>query len=86
MVASNKRRTTMAKLNRERGLAERRVEKQTRKAARKQAATHDEQAAAPSPEQAAARPLASQAAVGAATRAFGDMAKADATARPEESA
>ena len=86
MATSNKKKTTMAKLNRERGLAERRVAKQTRKAARKQAATHDEQAAAPSREQEAAQPLANQAAIRAATRAFGDMAKTDATTRREKSA
>jgi hypothetical protein len=44
MASSNKRKTTMAKLNRERALAERRLEKQARKAARKQAAANDEQA------------------------------------------
>ena len=38
MASSNKRKTTMAKLNRERKLLERRHEKQARKAARKQAA------------------------------------------------
>jgi hypothetical protein len=38
MASSNKRKTTMAKLNRERKLLERRQEKQVRKAARKQAA------------------------------------------------
>jgi hypothetical protein len=38
MASSNKRKTTMAKLNRERKLLERRQEKQARKAARKQAA------------------------------------------------
>jgi len=86
MAASNKKKTTMSKLNRERGLAERRVAKQARKAARKQAATHDEQAAARSPEQEAARPLANQEAIGAAARAFGDMAATDATTRREESA
>jgi len=86
MAASNKRKTTMAKLNRERGLAERRAAKQARKAARKQAATRDEHAAARSPEQAAARPLANQAAIGAATPAFGDLATTDASTRPEESA
>jgi hypothetical protein len=85
MAASNKKKTTMSKLNRERGLAERRVAKQARKAARKQAATHDEQAAARSPEQEAARPLANQAAIGAAARAFGDMAATDATTGREES-
>ena len=38
MASSSKRKTTMAKLNRERGLAERRMAKEARKAARKQAA------------------------------------------------
>jgi hypothetical protein len=38
MASSNKRKTTMAKLNRERRLAERRVEKQAKKDARKRAA------------------------------------------------
>ena len=38
MASSNKRKTTMAKLNRERKLLEKRQEKQARKAARKQAA------------------------------------------------
>ena len=38
MASSNKRKTTMAKLNRERKLQERRLEKQAKKAARKQAA------------------------------------------------
>ena len=38
MASSNKRKTTMAKLNRERRLLERRAEKQAKKAARKQAA------------------------------------------------
>jgi hypothetical protein len=38
MASSNKRKTTMAKLNRERKLLERRQEKQARKVARKQAA------------------------------------------------
>ena len=37
-MASSKRKTTMAKLNRERRLLERRQEKQARKVARKQAA------------------------------------------------
>jgi hypothetical protein len=50
MGASKKRKTTMAKLNRERGLVERRLEKQARKAARRQAAL-DEQSAGPSPAQ-----------------------------------
>jgi hypothetical protein len=38
MASSGKRKTTMAKLNRERRLVERRQEKQSKKAARKQAA------------------------------------------------
>ncbi len=38
MGSGSKRKTTMAKLNRERRLLERRQEKQARKAARKQAA------------------------------------------------
>ncbi|HEY6781216.1 MAG TPA: hypothetical protein VI111_09685 [Thermoleophilaceae bacterium] len=38
MASSGKRKTTMAKLNRERGLLERRLEKQARKDARKRAA------------------------------------------------
>ena len=38
MASSSKRKTTMAKLNRERRLAERRLEKQARKEARKRAA------------------------------------------------
>ena len=38
MASSGKRKTTMAKLNRERRLAERRLEKQARKEARKRAA------------------------------------------------
>ncbi len=37
MASSGKRKTTMAKLNRERRLLERRAEKQAKKAARKQA-------------------------------------------------
>ena len=46
MASGSKRKTTMAKLNRERRLLERRQEKQAKKAARKQAAadaraTHD---------------------------------------------
>jgi hypothetical protein len=78
MAGGNKRKTTMAKLNRERGLAERRLEKQARKAARKQAAAHNEQAPAPSADDDSIQPLANQPAVDAATQAFGDMAKADA--------
>jgi hypothetical protein len=38
MASRSKRKTTMAKLDRERRLAERRLEKQAKKAARKQAA------------------------------------------------
>jgi hypothetical protein len=38
MASSGKRKTTMAKLNRERALLEKRQEKKARKAARKQAA------------------------------------------------
>jgi uncharacterized protein HemY len=45
MASSSKKRTTMAKLNRERALIERRQEKEARKAARKLAA---EQPAPPS--------------------------------------
>jgi hypothetical protein len=41
MASSGKRKTTMAKLNRERRLAERRLEKQARKDARKRASAHD---------------------------------------------
>ena len=39
MASSGKRKTTMAKLNRERRLLERRQEKQAKKSARKQVAT-----------------------------------------------
>jgi hypothetical protein len=46
MASSSKRKTTMAKLNRERRLLERRQEKQARKEARKRAAA--EEAAQPS--------------------------------------
>jgi len=41
MASSNKRKTTMAKLNRERRLVERRLEKQAKKDARKRAAAND---------------------------------------------
>ena len=41
MASSGKRKTTMAKLNRERRLIERRQEKQVRKDARKRASAHD---------------------------------------------
>jgi hypothetical protein len=42
MGSSSKRKTTMAKLNRERGLAERRMANEARKNARKQAAANGE--------------------------------------------
>ena len=42
MGSSSKRKTTMAKLNRERGLAERRIAKEARKNARKEAAANGE--------------------------------------------
>jgi hypothetical protein len=42
MGSTGKRKTTMAKLNRERGLADRRMAKEARKAARKQAAADGE--------------------------------------------
>jgi hypothetical protein len=41
MASSGKSKTTMAKLNRERRLLERRLEKQAKKDARKRAAAHD---------------------------------------------
>jgi hypothetical protein len=41
MASSGKRKTTMAKLNRERRLLERRLEKQARKDARKRASADD---------------------------------------------
>jgi hypothetical protein len=41
MASSGKRKTTMAKLNRERRLIERRQEKQAKKDARKQASAQD---------------------------------------------
>ena len=44
MASSGKRKTTMAKLNRERGLADRRAAKEARKAARKQSAAAGEPA------------------------------------------
>lgn len=40
MASSGKRKTTMAKLNRERRLLERRLEKKAKKDARKQASAH----------------------------------------------
>jgi hypothetical protein len=41
MASSGKRKTTMAKLNRERRLVERRLEKKAKKDARKRAAAQD---------------------------------------------
>lgn len=41
MASSGKRKTTMAKLNRERRLRERRLDKQARKDARKEGSAHD---------------------------------------------
>jgi len=46
MASSAKKRTTMAKLNREQKLRERRIEKQARKDARKLAASSEDDAAA----------------------------------------
>ena len=43
MASSGKKKTTMAKLNRERKLRERRLDKQTKKDARKQASHHHAQ-------------------------------------------
>jgi hypothetical protein len=57
MASSGKRKTTMAKLNRERRLVEKRLEKQARKVARKRAAADD---AAPSPWAAADEPAPPQ--------------------------
>ena len=78
-MASSQRKTTMAKLKRERGLALRCLEKQARKTARKPAAAGG---AARAPEGSSphdtSQPLANQPAVAAATQAFGDIARADA--------
>jgi hypothetical protein len=83
MAGSNKRKMTMAKLNRERGLAERRLAKQARRAARKQAATHEEESSAhPSPEE--AQSPASRPAVDAATEALERIAKTDADEQKRE--
>jgi hypothetical protein len=41
MASTGKRKTTMAKLNRERKLLERRIEKKAKKDARKRAAAHN---------------------------------------------
>jgi hypothetical protein len=41
MASTGKRKTTMAKLNRERRLRERRLEKQAKKDARKRASAHE---------------------------------------------
>lgn len=56
MASTNKRKTTMAKLNRERGLAERRLAKQARKAARKLESAREADVREPAPEQAAPDP------------------------------
>ena len=74
----------MAKLNRERGLAERRLAKAARRAARKQAASHNEEAPGLSSSQEAGQPLANRPAVDAATDAFEGMAKADAQRQKPE--
>ena len=50
MASSNKRKTTMAKLNRERKLLERRQEKAARKVARKQAAADADAQGSPEPQ------------------------------------
>jgi hypothetical protein len=47
MASGNKRKTTMAKLQRERRLAERRLEKQAKKQARKRAAAEQAEQAPP---------------------------------------
>jgi hypothetical protein len=49
MASSGKRKTTMAKLTRERRLMERRLDKQARKEARKHAAAHGSPEASDSP-------------------------------------
>jgi hypothetical protein len=49
MASSGKRKTTMAKLNRERRLIERRVEKQAKKDARKRAAAEQPEPASDAP-------------------------------------
>jgi len=49
MASSSKRKTTMAKLNRERALLERRLRKQAKKDARKQAAAEARSAPADPP-------------------------------------
>jgi hypothetical protein len=49
MASSGKRKTTMAKLNRERKLVERRLEKQAKKLARKQAAANEASASSDAP-------------------------------------
>ncbi len=49
MASSGKRKTTMAKLNRERRLLERRLEKKAKKDARKRAAAQDAAALADTP-------------------------------------
>jgi hypothetical protein len=58
MVAAKNSRTTMAKLNRERKLRERRVEKQARKDARKLDAAHEAERAAATDREERPRPEA----------------------------
>jgi hypothetical protein len=50
MASGNRKKTTMAKLNRERRLAERRLEKQAKKEARKRAAAERAEQAEPAGE------------------------------------
>ena len=50
MASGNKRKTTMAKLNRERKLIERRHEKQARKQRRRDAAAAEAEGAPPAPQ------------------------------------
>jgi len=73
MASSNKRKTTMAKMQRERGLAEKRLEKAARKAARQQAATHNEVGPNDHLTDEAGEPLSGQAAVDAAMRARAEI-------------
>ena len=74
----------MAKLNRERGLAERRLAKQARKAARKLAAADEQESPSGSSSEEAAQPLADGPSVDATTEAFGQIADADAKAQKHE--
>jgi hypothetical protein len=56
MASSGKRQTTMAKLNRERGLLERRAQKQAKKNARKNAAAQEGPEVGPPTVEEAERP------------------------------